>query len=132
VGSKPLGANEEKQRVEKRDDELSEVLSRLELIGDPMDDLDISEKKKHALFLFYDRIKVKCCLFVSCSRVQLYRVTHLFVCLVHSASICHWSQICCGVVISFGYWVLHCDSFHLCLQYFYDTRSLYCHSPAQS
>ena len=130
MGSKPLGANEEQQRVERREDELSEVLSRLELLGNPMDDLDIDEKKKHALFLFYDRIKVKRCLFVSCSRVQLYRVTHLFVCLVNSTSVCHRSQIFFGVIIGLGYWVLRCDSFHLDLQYFYDTMIVILSQPS--
>ena len=46
------------ERVEKREKEYSDVLSSLDFLGDPFDNMNIDEKKKHALFLYYDRIKV--------------------------------------------------------------------------
>ena len=58
AGTKPLGEIEEGKRTERREQELSDVLSRLELLGDPFDNMDMDEKKRHALFLFYDKIKV--------------------------------------------------------------------------
>ena len=58
AGTKPFGNNEEQRRVDRRENEFSEVLSRLEVLGDPFNDMNIEDKKRHALFLFYDRIKV--------------------------------------------------------------------------
>ena len=58
MGTKPLGEVEEGRRTERREEELCDILSRLELLGDPFDSMDIDEKKRHALFLFYDKIKV--------------------------------------------------------------------------
>jgi hypothetical protein len=66
IGTRPLGVVEEEKRVVRREEEYSDVLSRLDTLGDPFDDMNIEEKKRHALFLFYDKIKVMfVCLFVS-------------------------------------------------------------------
>ena len=53
-----MGETEEEKRIEKREEEYSDVLSRLDILGDPYDDMNIDEKKRHALFLYYDSIKV--------------------------------------------------------------------------
>ena len=53
-----MGEKVEEKRVEKREKEYSDVLSRLDQLGDPFDHMNIDEKKKHALFLYYDKIKV--------------------------------------------------------------------------
>lgn len=64
MGSKPIGAVEEQIRVERREKEYADTLSRLSMLGDPFDDMNIEEKKRHALFLFYDKIRVRNVLFV--------------------------------------------------------------------
>ena len=58
AGSKPFGNKEEQRRVDMKENEFAEVLSRLDVLGDPFNDMNIEEKKRHGLFLFYDKIKV--------------------------------------------------------------------------
>jgi hypothetical protein len=53
-----MGETEEEKRVKKTEEEYSDVLSRLNILGDPYDAMTIDEKKRHALFLYYDSIKV--------------------------------------------------------------------------
>ena len=72
-GTRPVGPLEEQKRVEKREQEYSDILSALTTLGNPFDDLNI-EEKRHALFLFFDKMKViwfgqisAKCLFVSFS-----------------------------------------------------------------
>ena len=57
-GSRPVGRVEEQTRVDKREEEYSDVLSRLDDLGDPYNDMNIDEKKRHALVHFYERLKV--------------------------------------------------------------------------
>ena len=44
--------------MDKREEEYSDVLSRLDDLGDPYNDMNIDEKKRHALVHFYERLKV--------------------------------------------------------------------------
>ena len=60
--------------MEKREQEYSDILSALTTLGNPFDDMNIEEKKRHALFLFFYKMKViwfgpisAKCLFVSFS-----------------------------------------------------------------
>ena len=71
MGSKPLGAIEEQKRVEKREAELSDILSSLTVLGDPYEEMDLNEKKRHALFLYYDKLKVSSCLLCMSGRFGL-------------------------------------------------------------
>ena len=45
--------------MDKRETEFSDVLSRLDFLGDPFDEMNIDEKKKHALHHYYECIKVR-------------------------------------------------------------------------
>ena len=81
VGSRPIGAVEEQIRVERREKEYADTLSRLDMLGDPYDDMSIEEKKRHALFLFYDKIRVRIVLFV-CLTDGLRPVTFIEQCLI--------------------------------------------------
>ena len=58
-GSRPSGDTAEGERVRKWEEELSDVESRLDSIGDPWDAMNIDEKKKFALHLYYSEIKVR-------------------------------------------------------------------------
>ena len=57
-GTRPHASNEDLIRNEKREEELKSVMSKLESIGDPFDDMNIEEKKKHALYQYYTIIRV--------------------------------------------------------------------------
>ena len=57
-GTKVVGEKKEVEQVERREKEHSDVLSRMDFLGNPFDEMNIDEKKKHALYLFYDIIKV--------------------------------------------------------------------------
>ena len=53
-----MGEIEEEHRVQKREAELSDLLSRMDFLGNPFDEMNIDEKKRHALYLFYEKVKV--------------------------------------------------------------------------
>ena len=66
-GPKPIGEREEAQQVERRVLDHSNILSSMEFLGNPFDEMNIDEKEKHALYMYYDMIKV--CIFpVICSK----------------------------------------------------------------
>ena len=69
-GPKPIGEREEAQRVERRELEHSNILSSMEFLGNPFDEMNIDEKKKHALYMYYDMIKV--CIFPVICPTNLY------------------------------------------------------------
>ena len=57
TGSKTIG-DTEKRRNKKRQEELENIKLKLELLGDPFDEMNIDEKKKHALYWFFSFVKV--------------------------------------------------------------------------
>ena len=54
----PSGEIREKEAEEKNENNYSEILNKLEIIGDPYDQMNMKTKKTHTLHHFYDYIKV--------------------------------------------------------------------------
>ena len=72
-GPRPIGEREEAQRVERRELEHSNILSSMEYLGNPFDEMNIDEKKKHTLYMYYDMIKV--CIFPVICPKNVYKKT---------------------------------------------------------
>ena len=49
----------EVKRTEIREAEHARVIENLEFIGDPFDQMDLQTKKHHALFMYYQILKVR-------------------------------------------------------------------------
>ena len=58
VGTRPVGEKKENSRKKKRGEQYSDIINKLESIGDPYDDMDMKTKKEHAVHHFYDKMKV--------------------------------------------------------------------------
>ena len=54
----PLGDRKETEMKDKKDNQYADILKKINIIGDPYDDMNMKTKKTHAFASFYDFMKV--------------------------------------------------------------------------
>ena len=56
-GSRPVGKKKQKERQKKKEEQLSDISSKLAAIANPFDDMNTKTKKEHAFHLFFSKLQ---------------------------------------------------------------------------
>ena len=58
-GTKPMGKKKEKKRKDKMQEHMADIKNKLDMVGDPFDNMDMKTKKMHALSQYYTKLQAR-------------------------------------------------------------------------